>query len=290
MQIIKETILKIKDKDIRDFFLVVFSETVRFVSNSRNNEFKLYRLDAKKLEEWNPNVFSEYKEYALRNIEGNKKFFEKVKSNKKIIKHIYNESSMNLSKIVSNEKFDLLITSPPYGDSKTTVAYGQFSRLSLQWLDLNTEIELNQLDNIMLGGKVEKEIQANKILNRLQSKTLIEIYNKIKENDDFKEKRALEVVQFFSDIDVTLSEVSKVMKNNSYQYWVVANRMVKKVNIPMDEILIELFRKYNVKYIYRFYRNIPNKRMPKKNSPTNKKGEKVTTMNKEIILMFRKEE
>lgn len=39
-----------------------------------------------------------------------------------------------------NVKFDLMITSPPYGDSRTTVAYGQFSRLSLQWLDLENII------------------------------------------------------------------------------------------------------------------------------------------------------
>ncbi|XZJ61947.1 hypothetical protein ACSXEL_17120 (plasmid) [Clostridium perfringens] len=60
---------------------------------------------------------------------------------------------MNLSDRIPANSFDLLITSPPYGDSKTTVAYGQFSRLSLQWLNLEMEMEVNQLDNVMLGGK-----------------------------------------------------------------------------------------------------------------------------------------
>ena len=40
LTIIKENIDKIKDKDIRDFFSVAFSETVRNVSNTRKREYK----------------------------------------------------------------------------------------------------------------------------------------------------------------------------------------------------------------------------------------------------------
>ncbi len=47
---------------------------------------------------------------------------------------------------------NLVVTSPPYGDSKTTVAYGQFSRLSLQWLGLPDD-EARSLDNRLLGGR-----------------------------------------------------------------------------------------------------------------------------------------
>ncbi|MFZ2322847.1 MAG: hypothetical protein WAV89_04020, partial [Ignavibacteriaceae bacterium] len=32
--------------------------------------------------------------------------------------------------------YDVVLTSPPYGDSKTTVAYGQFSILSNEWLGI----------------------------------------------------------------------------------------------------------------------------------------------------------
>ena len=35
-------------------------------------------------------------------------------------------------------------------------------------------------------------------------------------------------------------------------------------------------------------RNIPNKRLPKKNSPTNVKGKKIATMNKEYIVILQK--
>ncbi|ELC8333036.1 DNA adenine methylase [Clostridium perfringens] len=290
LQMIKESILKIENIAIKEFFLAAFSDTVRYVSNSRNSEFKLYRLEEEKLKKWNPNVFNEFKEFSKRNIDGNRAFYKEI-GKRENRKHIYNLSSMNLSDRIPANSFDLLITSPPYGDSKTTVAYGQFSRLSLQWLNLEMEMEVNQLDNVMLGGKVDKELNVEETLNSLQSQTLIEIYNDINENDtNEKKKRGLEVLQFFKDIDKTLSEIARVMKNGSYQYWVVANRKVKNVDIPLDQIIVELFSKYKIIFIERFYRNIPNKKMPKTNSPTNKKGKKVSTMNKEIILMFRKEE
>ena len=51
-------------------------------------------------------------------------------------KIIYGDSSKdNGIKLAS---VDCIITSPPYGDSRTTVAYGQFSRLSAQWADILT--------------------------------------------------------------------------------------------------------------------------------------------------------
>ncbi len=97
---VKVYIDEIKDKDIQDFFKVAFSETVREVSLTRNNEFKLYRMSEEQIEAFNPNVFSIMITKLIRNING-------------------------MAYIV--------ITSPPYGDSRTTVAYGQFSRLSNQW-------------------------------------------------------------------------------------------------------------------------------------------------------------
>jgi hypothetical protein len=78
------------------------------------------------------------------------------------------------------------------------------------------------------------------------------------------------------------------MRVNSYQFWVVGNRTVKKVNIPTNIIIGELGRQYNLIPVATIPRNISSKRMPKENSPTNVKGEKVATMNKENIVVLRK--
>ena len=53
---IKKSINNIKDKDVRDFFMVAFSETVRASSNTRYGEFKLFRIPQEKLKNHNPNA------------------------------------------------------------------------------------------------------------------------------------------------------------------------------------------------------------------------------------------
>lgn len=284
LQLIKNAILEYSNIHIKNFFMVAFSETVRLVSNTRNGEFKLYRMPVEKLEVWNPDVLEIYFDIVQRNLKGNKDLWDILKD-KKLKVSITKGSSFQLP--YADESMDLLVTSPPYGDSRTTVAYGQYSRLSAQWLDLEIDkgIKINQLDNVMLGGKISKDLEANVVLEELGSETLYSVYNKIFNEDN---KRAYEVLQFYSDLDKTLREIERLMRKGSYQYWVVANRTVKKINIPTDQIIIEMFEKYDIKYLHRFYRNIPNKRMPSQNSPTNKAGEKVTTMNREIIIMFKK--
>ncbi|MCP9356707.1 hypothetical protein KBX49_01765 [Liquorilactobacillus satsumensis] len=275
LQIIKNQIMKITSKDMRDFFLLAFSATTRYVSNTRNNEFKMYRMAPEKLEKWNPDVFKKFCEFTERNIEYNKKS-PKMAGN---VKTILGSSSSTPE--IADNSFDLLITSPPYGDSKTTVAYGQFSRTSLQWLDLDVmQADLvPKLDSKLLGGKV-----SSKKLHQTGSMKLNEQLNEIARIDM---KRALEVSQFYKDLYDTLKEIKRVMKPNSYQFWVTANRTVKGVKLTTDEIISELFDTLGVKKIAEYNRNIPNKRMPSKNSPTNIKGKVITTMNKENIVVYK---
>lgn len=275
LQIIKQQIKKISDPKIRDFFLTSFSMTTRFVSNTRNNEFKMYRMEPKKLETWEPDVFKRFRDFTDRNVEYNR-LSEPMLGNVTPILG----SSASVPNIPSNS-FDMLITSPPYGDSKTTVAYGQFSRTSLQWLDLE-ELPSNdvpKLDSALLGGKLRsKELVTTK------SEKLNQQLLKIAEVDY---KRALEVSQFYQDLYMTLKEIKRVMKPDSYQFWVTANRTVKGVNLTTDEIITELYQTLGVKKIAQFSRHIPNKRMPSKNSPTNIKGKVISTMNKENIVVYK---
>lgn len=289
LQLIKNCINECTDSKIKDYFFAAFSETVRYVSNTRNNEFKLYRMPPDRLENWNPNVIEVFFKNVIKNEKGNKELFHTLESNVSPNTNVYINSGSNidLPNKFKNQLFDLVVTSPPYGDSKTTVAYGQFSRLSLQWLDLPIDetTKINQLDNVMLGGKVDKTIIIDEVLNKLDSPTLKLTFDMLKVRD---EKRALEVLQFYIDLDKSIESTTNVMKVNSYQFWIVANRTVKSVNIPTDIIIAELFKKYNVKHLHSFYRKIPNKRMPSKNSPTNKIGNHSVTMTSEIILMLKK--
>jgi hypothetical protein len=85
-----------------------------------------------------------------------------------------------------------------------------------------------------------------------------------------------------------LKRAHKILKPKKYFCLVIGNRLVKQVRIPTDFIIAELGEKIGFTCEDIFVRNIPGKRMPIKNSPTNIVGALEETMNKESIIILRK--
>ena len=102
--------------------------------------------------------------------------------------------------------------------------------------------------------------------------------------------RAKDVLSFYIDFDKCTQELHRVTKKGAFMCFVVGNRTVKGVQIPTDEIILELFQaKNHYKHHNTFIRNIPHKRMPKINSPTNISGNHGITMNEEWIVIIEKQ-
>lgn len=283
LSLIKEEINRIANKDIRDFIFVAFSETIRFVSNRRNGEFKMFRMKASKVDEFNPDVIKEFTTILNRNIEKMNSFIEACdEKNVQTNIHISNESAAVLG-YVPDESVDLVITSPPYGDSRTTVAYGEYSRLSLQWLDLYdlSEKEIMGIDKSLMGGiKYRNGFEYN-----IPSKTLRESLEIIKDSDL---ERAGDVFSFYSDLRDSIKAIAQKTKSGGYQFWVVGNRTVKGELLKTDQIISEIAQSYQLEHVYTIDRNIINKVMPSQNSPTNEVGKKASTMTNEHIVVLRK--
>ena len=273
---IKQCINSIKDRDIKNFFLVAFSDTVRASSNTRYGEFKLFRIPAEKLKDRNPNVISIFRKRVEYNIDRMKEFYNDV-DNRTWVKIIHGDSTKQYD--IKNDSIDCIITSPPYGDSRTTVAYGQFSRLSLQWLDMVDDEGL-QLDRQLIGGIVTPDLK-----NELNSKSLSRALNLIAEHDS---KRAKEVLSFYIDLNKAMAQAYRILKKYKYFCVVIGNRTVKKVKLPTDFIVSELGENLGFHTNDVIVRNIPNKHMPLKNSPTNISGELEETMQKESIVILQK--
>ena len=205
-----------------------------------------------------------------------KEFYNDV-DNKTWARVIHGDSTKKYA--IADESIDCIITSPPYGDSKTTVAYGQFSRLSLQWLDMVSDEEL-QIDKQLIGGIVDPQTK-----NNLNSKSLTKALNLITEHDS---KRAKEVLAFYVDLNKAMIQAYRILKNYKYFCVVIGNRTVKKVKLPTDFIVSELGENLGFHTVDIIVRNIPNKRMPLKNSPTNIAGELEETIQKESIVILQK--
>lgn len=263
------------ERDVKDFFNVVFSNVVRTVSNTRNGEYKLYRLSQKALEIYSPDTFLEFEKQAKKNIKKMRIFKQDSKSCKI---NILAEDTRYKTSIPDN-CVDIVVTSPPYGDSRTTVAYGQFSRLSLQWLGFDKK-RVSSIDKTCLGG-----VPTKNLINKLKSSAL---EKKIDEIAVLDEKRAKDVLSFYVDFYQCVLEIDRVTKSGGFLCFVVGNRTVKGVKIPTDVIIADLFMSKGYKHHKTIIRNIPSKRLPKKNSPTNVKGKLGSTMNHEYIVILEK--
>ncbi len=264
LNVLRHCIEEIKDKKIKQFFLVPFSETVRECSYTRNNEFKLYKMKSEDILKFNPDVFGVY--------------FNKLNDAIAIYSNFY-YPKLNQIKLdikcspfkQSRETFDVVLTSPPYGDSRTTVAYGQFSTLSNEWIGIDYA---RKIDKLLMGGNKSKQLFSNSIITDY----IVEIN---KENP----QRALEVSAFYQDLGQSIDHIAQSISPKGKVIYVVGNRTVKKIQLPTDQFIAERFEANGFKHLITYKRALSNKAMPAKNSPTNKTGKTVNTMLYEYIIV-----
>lgn len=273
---IKDFITQINDSKIRDFLNVAFSETVRESSWTRNGEFKLYRMTEKQMLNFKPDVFSIMEKKLMRAQIGLAELIKDKVGKAKVKVYDFDTVQGIPENIFKKESVDIIVTSPPYGDSRTTVAYGQFSRLSNEWLGFK---EANKVDKRLMGGIGKSDIPDFKC------KALDEVIKQITCNDS---KRVKDVIGFYTDYKNSIDNVSPLVKKGGYSCYVVGNRKVKGVVLPTDEITIKFFENNGFRHIETIIRNIPNKRMPSKNSPTNIPGKLDSTMTNEYIVIMQK--
>jgi hypothetical protein len=282
-------------KAIRRFFWVILAETIRLTSNDRTSTFKLHSRPPEEIEKRFISPIDTFKDQLEGCIEDLEVYQKMLLKANRLSKGSYvgereiilQDSSISIFSPQSAPFYDLLVTSPPYGDNKTTVTYGQHSYLPLQWIDfldiddkadcevLRTTLEI---DNRSLGGG-SRELNDEQIHFLSQkSKTFNETYLKLK---NYSPELVRKVLVFIYDLSNVVENVFKVMKDDSYQVWTIANRTVGGLEIPNTLILRELIEEKSGILITQIEREIINKRMAKRNNSS-------SLMNTEDILIFRK--
>lgn len=293
---IVRAIKKESSLSIRRFYWINLAETIRITSNDRTSTFKLHARSLEEIEKRNLSPIIEFKSHLLQTLEDLKLYKQLLIQSNQLSEGAYKgelrlclqDSSKNII-TPNNEKgfFDLLISSPPYGDNKTTVTYGQYSYLPLQWIDLNDIDETVdrdllrttlEIDNRSLGGRIKKLSQDELISFYEKSESFKKIHQHLK---SIVPNKADKVVAFLKDLYQVIERVFEVMKPNSYQVWTIGNRSVGGLEIPNNEILKEFIEHMGGKLVVQIEREILNKRMAKRNNNS-------ALMNFEDILIFRK--
>lgn len=275
---IRNFIGRIADDHVRLFFRVAFSETIRESSNSRVGEFKLYRYSEDVLKRWNPDVYGLMRKKLDRNRRGLSGLLNAIADRPRASTVSISDFNTvdGVPPTVAPGSVDIVVTSPPYGDSHTTVAYGQYSRLSAAWLGLD---DPGTIDRRLMAGVIEREIPT------FPCDPLNEAIAVIAQQD---ESRAEEVATFYSQLQRSIQNVAKTIRRRGVACYVVGNRRVKGVTLPTDQAIQCFFEDCKFDHLGTFNRTIPNKRMPSKNSPSNIAGQLDTTMAGEQIVVCRK--
>lgn len=281
---------------VRRFFWVALAETVRLTSNSRTSTYKLHIRSADDLASRKLSAIKIFQSIALENLNDLKGFKQSVRGHLngnaykgRLAIHLQ-DSSEKVSPPYGASRHDLLITSPPYGDNLSTVPYGQFSFLPLQWID-STDIDeivaegdwlrtTQEIDRRSLGGSTPAELVSSMTYLAERSPAYDSTVKKLK---DLPRDRPSRVTSFLCDLDKTLSPIVRIMRPNAYLVWIVGNRHVGGEEIPMDDILEELLGLHGVRLIKRFNRHILFRRMAARN-------QRARMMREEYVLVFRKQD
>ncbi len=292
---IRRAIRRDTSKWSRRFFWLALAETVRLSSNSRTSTFKLHIRTAEEVRSRNISPVEVF-ERILRDNYNKLSMIKSLLNKEGALSKSHFTGSIEIKLADSakppdanggnNGRFDLLVTSPPYGDNATTVPYGQYSYLPLQWID-KSDIDCNandsflstthEIDQRSLGGSKINAFDDSSEVEKLSSSFARTMKNLRNQPRD----RAVRVAAFCRDLNKSIEPILDTLKPNAYMIWTIGNRRVGGRLIPMDDILSDFLMARGAIEITRVQRKIPSKRMAVKNNFAN-------TMRAETLLVLSK--
>lgn len=274
----------------RRFFWVALAETVRLTSNSRTSTFKLHVRPDVEINTRNCDAIGIFKKTVMRNVRHVKEQAQCLVKAGYLNRGNYRmDVSVTLGdtrRVEPSNLCDIILTSPPYGDNTSTVPYGQYSYLSLQWIelsDIDSAVTADflrstcEIDTRSLGGskritKTDRDALADR------SPAFKRYLRRLKDQPSDRSNR---VIAFFRDLNACFVPILGSLHPGGLMAWTLGNRKVGGKKVPLDKILSELLAVHNTTLLCKVRRRISSKRMALKNNVAD-------TMSSEAIMVMRK--
>lgn len=275
----------------RRLMWLAFAGTVRAVSNSRTSTYKLHIRSADEIAEI-PSAIEHFRE-AISDSVARVTWHEEELCNRGVLQkervarsiHTYCGSITDFS--LRRAGFaDLIITSPPYGDNRSTVPYGQFSYLQLRWIsaeDLPLGVVAFQnayaVDGRSLGGSLRGSLEyvARLSTASIAAKNFVDALAVFRRRDLMSKSLA-----FLRDYERALRSAVSLLRLGGYAIWTVGDRRVGGLRLPLGKITAEMLECCGMRAKGHIERTILQKRTPQRNSLG-------STMNEERVLVTKKE-
>jgi site-specific DNA-methyltransferase (cytosine-N4-specific) len=252
---------------LRDFFLVIFSYTIRKTSNIDfdDNPYFIRALTEEDLKKHSPDVLATFEKQITTGIDRVKEFTEICPTNVKARILLADSRSLPLE----DSSVNLVVTSPPYGEESHTMSYSRFAKLSLMWMGM-TSNSINLFVTHTLGGKVMHPRPYSELLD----KTVKQVSRKNK-------TRAHEMFSFFWDYAKCISQLHRVLTKNGFCCIVIGDRSAAGLSIANGELTKEIAKLAGFEHVTTYTRHIPKKVLPRRDY-------KVELINKENIIVLQK--
>lgn len=268
---IRRSIAAEPNKQLRQFFWVVLSEVIRQTSLSRETTYKLHirpeesrSLIKRPLECFNDLLADACTRYAQDN-NGTAIAPRSAKSLATLHCH-----DVRTLPDLGGASAQLLLTSPPYGDNESTIPYGQFSYLALNWIlqeDLEGDRALHATayatDTASLGGSIkgymDRAVTMAAVLPSFD--TFFEALSS-QGRPGLEGKVAAFTADLFDAVGASLSRLDR----GGIAVWTLGDRTIGGLKVPMVRICREINEFFGMSPVAEITRRIQSKRMPHRNS------------------------
>ena len=270
------------DHEVIRFIRIALAQTARTISYQRDAEFKRHRIPEAERSSHDPEFTQMFVETLNQNFGSLLEYSTQVTDDTTATIKF---ADCRNSNVLGPESADLIVTSPPYGDHSTTVAYGNFSKDPAAVATPLRAEQMKDVDPSGLGGhKTTSDIDFTTV--KEWSQTLQATVDALRDVDG----RDDDVLHFFADYAETIEQMSRVIKPGQPIAIVLGNRTVSRVPIPMNVITIEIAEHFQLDLEHSLPRSIPSKMLPYENAPENIPGQTGGLIADEYVLVFQQTE
>lgn len=263
--------------DIVRFLRICLASIVRDISYQQSGEFKRQRIAEDDRSSHDPDVWALFCEAVHENISRMRGYYEDSPDAGSV--DVRRADCRSPDTLDANSTA-AVITSPPYGDHATTVAYGQYSRSpALAATPLGVDV-MRDVDPEGLGGtrsNAFSDVTDVTAFSPSLQETLCEL--------EAVEGRHDDALAFFADYFEAIYQLARIVKPDQPAALVVGNRTMSRIPIPLHLITEEFLSAVGFDLRATEPRSIPTKTLPWENAPENEAGETGELMADEYIVV-----
>ena len=268
----------------RLYMLLALSRTARASSRTRLGELKLWRRPDSDERIARGQVFTRFFNEAIDLAATLMEFRAQAPSRPATSYVILGDARLELRRITT---VDLVLTSPPYGDAGTTVAYGNFSMLNRLWLGavdpLFTRTDPAKEDALSAGGALRHRTESGVFDVRAVSPTLAAAHQQVHVRSP---ARAEGMLRFFTDMHELWANIAHKVGDSGRIAIVAGPRRWAGVSVDTGHVFSDSLRNMGFVSRGRHRRRVTGKRLP----PTTLQGAngESPTINEETVDILRR--